>query len=301
MLRGTVYIILASLLFGFMPTMNKYIMLQGLDAVCVTFFTQVIVLVLSLLICAARRIRVMIPWQDAVRLMFLGAVGVGGTSYLLARAITIIPAGLGTVLHFMYPTLVSVVMVVVFGQRMTKLKLLAIVSSIAGMSLISGLGEGGGGLRLSGVVFALCSSMTYAFYIIYNDVGSVNKYPQFLKLVWCAAGTVLVFGALAAVMGVLRLAPTPICLVFQLLTGLCSLSAFFLINSGIRIVGASTASFINMLEPVTSVIVSFLVYHDKLTFRTVAGVVLVLCAVFFVAVGDRNKNAGPAPVPEGQR
>ena len=56
-------------------------------------------------------------------------------------------------------------------------------------------------------------------------------------------------------------------------------------------VGASVASFVNMFEPVTSVIVSFLLYHDPLTGRIVAGILLVLSAVLFVAVGDRKENA----------
>lgn len=288
MLKGILCVIGASLLFGLIPSASKFLLLTGSTPALITMRTQTVIMaggiIGSLLSGASLKISV----KDALQLMLVGALGMGGTSFFLVEAISLIPAGLATVLHFLYPTIVSVVMIVFFRQKAGIFKFLAVAASILGMILISG--PGGGGIRFGGIVFALLSAMTYASYIIYNDVGPAGQYPQTVKLAWCAFGTVLVFAFLAR--KELFFIPEGIApLLVQLAGGVASLAAFYLINRGIREVGASVASFVNMFEPVTSVIVSFLLYHDPLTGRIVAGILLVLSAVLFVAVGDRRENA----------
>ena len=288
MLKGILCVIGASLLFGLIPSASKFLLLTGSTPALITMRTQTVIMAGGIIGSLLSGASLKIPVKDALQLMLVGALGMGGTSFFLVEAISMIPAGLATVLHFLYPTIVSVVMIVFFRQKAGIFKFLAVAASILGMILISG--PGGGGIRFGGIVFALLSAMTYASYIIYNDVGPAGQYPQTVKLAWCAFGTVLVFAFLAR--KELFFIPEGIApLLVQLAGGVASLAAFYLINRGIREVGASVASFVNMFEPVTSVIVSFLLYHDPLTGRIVAGILLVLSAVLFVAVGDRKENA----------
>lgn len=288
MLKGILCVIGASLLFGLIPSASKFLLLTGSTPALITMRTQTVIMAGGIIGSLLSGASLKIPVKDALQLMLVGALGMGGTSFFLVEAISMIPAGLATVLHFLYPTIVSVVMIVFFRQKAGIFKFLAVAASILGMILISG--PGGGGIRFGGIVFALLSAMTYASYIIYNDVGPAGQYPQTVKLAWCAFGTVLVFAFLAR--KELFFIPEGIApLLVQLAGGVASLAAFYLINRGIREVGASVASFVNMFEPVTSVIVSFLLYHDPLTVRIVAGILLVLSAVLFVAVGDRRENA----------
>lgn len=288
MLKGILCVIGASLLFGLIPSASKFLLLTGSTPALITMRTQTVIMAGGIIGSLLSGASLKIPVKDALQLMLVGALGMGGTSFFLVEAISLIPAGLATVLHFLYPTIVSVVMIVFFRQKAGIFKFLAVAASILGMILISG--PGGGGIRFGGIVFALLSAMTYASYIIYNDVGPAGQYPQTVKLAWCAFGTVLVFAFLAR--KELFFIPEGIApLLVQLAGGVASLAAFYLINRGIREVGASVASFVNMFEPVTSVIVSFLLYHDPLTGRIVAGILLVLSAVLFVAVGDRRENA----------
>ena len=288
MLKGIMYVIGASLIFGIIPSASKYLVLTGSSPALITTRTQTIIMLGGIIGSIMSGASLKIPPRDALRLMVVGALGMGGTSWFLVSAISMIPAGLATVLHFLYPTIVSVFMIVFLRQKAGIFRLLAVAASISGMILISG--PGGGGIRFGGVVFALLSATTYAAYIIYNDVGSAGQYPQTVKLFWCALGTVLVFACLSRGEW-LSVSGGKGALLVQILGGLGSLAAYYLINRGIREVGASVAAFVNMLEPVTSVVMSFLLYHDPLTGRIVTGILLVLSAVLFVAIGDRRGNA----------
>ena len=66
--------------------------------------------------------------------------------------------------------------------------------------------------------------------------------------------------------------------------GFSNLGAFYFITAGIKQIGAPTASFVNMLKLITSVIVSVIVYHDNLSVKIIAGMAMILSAVLLVAL-----------------
>lgn len=284
MFQGILCIAGASLLFGLIPTANKYVLLSGVSAECITFFSQSIIAVLSIIIALVTRNSLRVKRKQLFKLLVLGAIGMGGTTFLLSSATLLIPVGIATVLHFLYPTIVSVTMVALFGQHMSKYKLVAILCSISGMLLITNT-KGGGGLQWTGVLLALCSSLTYSFYMISNEKGTINALSLIVKLAYTSMGSALAFGAIAEYNDAVRLPETgSAVLVLVVICGLGSLGAFYLITAGIKRIGASIASFVNMMEPITSVVVSAIVYREMPKLSMIAGMVLVLSAVFLVAL-----------------
>ena len=70
---------------------------------------------------------------------------------------------------------------------------------------------------------------------------------------------------------------------------ICNLGAFYFITAGIKQIGAPTASFVNMLKLITSVIVSVIVYHDNLSVKIIAGMAMILPAVLLVAMDGHKR------------
>lgn len=292
MFRGILCIIGASLAFGVMPTANRYVMTSGVSAECITFYIQTILSLLAAVLAVWKGHSLRVSRGQLLRLLLLGAVGMGMTSFLVSSACLRIPVGLATVLHFLYPTVVSVAMVAFFGQKMSRYKAMAIACSILGMLLITDL-NGDGGIQASGILFALASSLTYSFYMISNEKGDINQLPLLVKLVYSSIGSAVLFGLVAACNHSITLPGTPsAACVLVFVCGCGSLLAYYLITAGIKQIGASTASFINMLEPVTSVVVSSLVYREYPGLMMILGMVLILSAVFLVSM-DGRKNSAP--------
>lgn len=283
---GILALICASLILGSIPSANKYILLSGVSSGGIVFYSFLIVALGAALIILLTKKSLRVSMSQLVMLLVLGALGMGGTGFLLNLAYSFIPVGLATMLHFLYPSLVSIVMVVLFGQKMTYCKIGAIVISILGMFLIADLS---GGIKLLGVIIALCSSCTYSFYMIGNEKGSINRLPLIVKLFYSSAGACIIFG----IQSYTDLSIPHGSIVYLLLFGVCglgSLLAFYLLTAGIKLIGASTASFFNMLEPVTSLVVSTLVYHDVPGIKTLLGCGLVLMSVLLVALDGVRKN-----------
>lgn len=298
---GVLYIAGASLIFGCMPTVNKYVMLSGVTAECLTFYIQVLIGLGALVAAKCRGVSIKVTGRQLAQLMLVGALGMGATTYLVNGAALHIPVGLATVLHFLYPTIVSVAMVVLFRQRLTIFKLLAILCSIAGMVLITNLGGEEGSLQWTGILLAIASSLTYSFYMISNEKGEVSQLPLLVKLIYSALGSSILFGALVARGGTLSLPDTiPATLMTVGYCGIGSLISYYLITGGIRLIGASAASFVNMLEPVTSVVVSAVVYREDLGLSMVIGMILILSAVLVVAVDGATAHRKLSTAPVGQ-
>ena len=68
----------------------------------------------------------------------------------------------------------------------------------------------------------------------------------------------------------------------------CTVFALKMLTYGIRALGASTSSMLNMLEPVVSVIAGTLIFSEALNIRTVTGCVLIVAASILAVKGDRK-------------
>ena len=294
MKKGIFYIVAASCIFGAMPSANKYVMLSGISAEAVAFWGQLTICALSYLLIRLCRASIHIKVQNMFCLLAVGAVGMGATTFLVNKACLYISAGLATVLHFLYPTIVSLTMILFFGKKAGKPTYAAILCSVVGMVFIAGQQDSSGGGNLIGVLFALASSLTYSFYVVANDKGSFNDYPLMVKLFYSSMGSSLLVGALCLTTGGLaRPAGAEVSLVLFGVCGIGSMAAYYLIIAGIRQIGAGMAAFFNMLEPIASVIISALLYKDHITLGVMCGIALVLLSVLFAAIGERGSTDTP--------
>lgn len=290
MLIGILCISAASLLFGLIPSVNKYVLLSGLQSECIIFFAHGLVATGAAFLTFIGKKSIRVPITQAGKLLFLGAVGMGATSFFINRAAETIPVGVVTTLHFLYPTVVSLAMVLIFRQKLTFLHVISMVLSIGGMLFITNINQGGAWNQL-GILAALCSSGTYAFYIICNDRGRINNLPLSVKLFYSALGSSALFGLLALRNGSVQLPHSTAALLALVLgSGLGSLAAFYFITAGIQHVGATTAAFTNMLEPVASVIFSTIYFHDVLSPGTALGMCMILLSIFFIAVDGTKQR-----------
>ena len=135
-------------------------------------------------------------------------------------------------------------------RRVPKLKIVCVGLCMIGIFL--SYAGSGGEAKPMGFVFALISGMTYAFYILYLEVGGLQDIPAMNINAWIAA-FVLSLGA--AFIGV----------------------GFF--QYGVQYVGAQDAAILSTFEPVTSMIVGILVLHESASLSSMAGCILILISV----------------------
>ena len=121
-----------------------------------------------------------------------------------------------------------------------------------GMDVKAGLSGG----TFLGLVLAVASGMTYAFYFIYMDKSGLKNQPVFKITFYVALMSSIAMGIYGTVTNELVLSSLTtkswwISLAFSLL---CTVIALSLLQIGIKHVGASTAAILTTFEPITSIV-----------------------------------------------
>jgi drug/metabolite transporter (DMT)-like permease len=279
MKKGTLFCIIAAVGFGILPTIQNELILHGIPRVSCILYSNACMLAGGLEICRQKGLRAALPAGEALRLGVIGLMGMGLTPLLLTGAFAYIPVGTATVIHFLYPTVVTVGSAVLFRNRMGPAALAAIALSIAGMACISLPGGAGGGSG-TGYLLALASSFTYAFYIMGPALLGTGELPLPVSLVSMAGGNVVIFFTAALCTGGLVL-PDSLGM-WLLVLCYCGMMAgcYALLSCGIRLIGPVDASFSTLVEPVTSVVCSTMVYGDPLTALSLLGFGLIFGSVW---------------------
>lgn len=283
--KGVLCVLAASVAYGVMPVFSKFALAEGMAAGAVVFWRFALSAVFALLFVLKSKFHYLTRAQ-LVHLLVFGILGFGMTINLLTTSYQYLPTGVATIFHFAYPLFIILAMAALYKEKITWPKAVACLLALAGIALLA---DFSGGLSLPGVLLALGSAVTYAAFVIASRKSSFAVLPPVQVILFVSGFSAVVFGVKGAAVGELRLPPTAKawgCLV--VISLLCTVFALASLTQGIRLLGASTASVLNMLEPITSVVCGVLVFSEPLGLRTLAGCALVLLATGFVILGDRG-------------
>lgn len=282
--QGVLCVLAASVAYGVMPIFSKLALAEGMAAGAVVFWRFALSAVFALLFVLKSKFRYMTRAQ-LLHLLVFGIFGFGMTINLLTASYQYLPTGVATIFHFAYPLFIILAMAAIYKERITRPKAAACLLALAGIALLA---DFSGGLSLPGMVLALGSAVTYAAFVIASRKSSFAVLPPVQVILFVSGFSAVVFGVKGAAAGELALPPSAKawgCLV--VISLLCTVFALAALTQGIRLLGASTASVLNMLEPITSVVCGVLIFTEPLGLRTLAGCALVLLATAFVILGDR--------------
>ena len=218
----------------------------------------------------------------------------GGANYVVESlayfyALTMASAGLVALLLYLYPAIVTVLAAFVFRERLTPVKIAALIVALVGTGLT--IGEVGGGRPL-GIVLGIGSAISYAIYILLSSrIGPRAGAIPAATVVMVSAAAVLSF--VTAVRG--PAFPTSAVgwaaiVALAIIGTVVAIIAFF---AGLERIGPAEASTVSTVEPVVTVALAALVLNEGISAVQVLGGTLILAAVITLARAGR-----PALVPD---
>ena len=290
---GLLMVVGSSVIFGILPSFMRMVLAKGAAPMVIIGCYSAIAALLNGLSARAAHARLRTTRRALLKLALVGIVGSSVTSLLLSFSYLFIPVGFATVTHFMYPVIVTIGMSLFFRQPFGARQGTAVACAVAGMLLIIGLEFSGSAV---GFALALGSSVTYAFYIIACGRFDFDGLDASARLFWMNLSAAA-FYAVA-----LPITRTPIALpdtastLTVLTCGTMMFLAHRLFMGGIAAVGPTPAAFTSMLEPITSLLFSSLIFRDgQITWRKLLGILLVLSAMLLVSLKRSPRRANPSP------
>ena len=237
----------------------------------------------------ARRIPFGVGRRTALHLILMGAAGYGGMSMLYANSIRYLPVSLTSMLLYTYPALVSLLALLLGCERINRVRGVALLVCSFGLVLL--LGASFGGARLEGVLSVLGAAVIYSCYILIGNRILKHLDPLVTSLWVCtSAGLAFLLYGMATGSLIFRMSSSGwlSILGIAVFPTLFGVIGFF---AGLRMIGATNASIISMLEPLITVLLSALLLGERITpMQGIGGAVLLFGGVILQLWGNGTRH-----------
>lgn len=282
--RGFLYGALAAICYGTNPLGALYLYKAGFAPGSVLFYRFAGASILSALFILFLKKDFCVPRENVPYIGFLGFL-FAASALCLYLSFLFMDAGVASTILFSYPIMVAVFMVIFFKEKLQKKTVVSILLAISGVVLLMRTGDGSV-LSPAGITLVLFSSLTYAIYIVTaarmpKPIGAL-KMNMYIFAV-CAI-CLLVYSLCApghSIHPVKNL--HEFAWLFQL-AFMPSLLSLIFMQKALRTIGSTPTAILGALEPLTAVCIGVGVFHEALSARLVAGIILILCSVTLLAL-----------------
>ena len=280
-LNGFLYGILSSASFGLIPLFAIPAMQHGMNFMPILLYRFTFATLALAILLTVRKVSFKITKKDFPPLFLLSILYLISSVFLL-WGYKFMPSGIATTLHFMYPVITTVIMMVFFRERKSLWRMIAIALAISGVFFLSNT-KGEFEISFIGIVIVLISAVGYALYLV--TVGQVkNDNLKGLRLTFY----VFLFGTLMLVtgMGITgNIEPIPDMTTagnLLLLAIIPTIVSNLALIEAIKNIGSTLTSVLGAMEPVTAVIVGIAVFGEMFTLSIGLGITLIISAVTII-------------------
>ena len=273
--------------YGMNPLFALPLYKAGMDPDSVLFFRYLFAIPLLGIMLKLRGRSFRVQKTEIFPLIVMGLL-VAVSSLTLFESYNYMDVGIASTLLFVYPIMVTLIMALVYKERLTVQLVICMLLALVGIALLY-KGSDGATLSLVGTLFVFASSLSYAIYIVGVNKSALKDMAT-LKVTFY----VLLFGVSLFVVRLLMKGQCHVPEVDQwyLWANLVALAVFptaisFLCTTGaIQDIGSTPTAILGALEPVTAVFFGVVVFGETLSLRDICGLILIITAVTFVIAGS---------------
>lgn len=285
---GLVPGLLAAVLYGLIPTFTLPIHNvpgggnpDALPDMSILFYRFGLAAVMLGAIMALQRRSFRITRGEAVTLIYLAFLSNGAAMFLLA-GYAYMSTGIATTIHFMYPVVTAVIMMVFYHEARRPATIVAVVMAVGGVAALS-VPAGGGRVELRGVVLELISAVCFALYLIRLNRSRVATMDNRKVIFYICLFGSLIFGAEALRQGHLEPLTTTVQVTNLMgLSFVCTVVTNLFVVMAVKRIGSTMVAVLGALEPLTAVVLGHLLFGEAVTWNALLGIALILPAVVIV-------------------
>lgn len=277
-LNGLIYGIISSASFGLIPLFAIPAMQHGMDFMNVISYRFLFATIALAVLLKIRKVPFHIGKSDLPVLLLLSFFYIISSVFLL-WGYKFMPSGVATTIHFMYPVITTLVMMLFFHEKNSLSRTLAILMAIGGVYALS-YSDSQGETDIWGVIIVLISAIGYALYLV--TVGQrKNQDLKGLRLTFYVFlfSTVMLFAGMLSTGSLNAIPDVATAGNLLLLAIIPTIVSNLTLIEAIKYIGATKTSVLGAMEPVTAVIVGIAVFGEPFTVAIAVGIMLIISAV----------------------
>lgn len=293
-INGIFYAAISSMSFGFSPLFSLALIAAGLSDFDILSYRWLLAgLVLMIYAFCKKKSLRLNSFDEAWKIILLSVLR-ALTSVTLLIGYVNISSGIASTINFMYPVIVTLCMVIFFGEKRSLIDYLAIAASIFGVYLLAS-GDSimveGGNTRL-GLACSLISAFSFAAYYIVMKQVKADKIEvvKFTTWIMMLSAVYFIIGAFVWD-GKLTVVTDAGSWLNILGLGLWSTMVSNITGvKGNRRIGPTMTSILGALQPLTAVILGVLFLNEHLYMRSLIGCTIILVAVTIIVLHQKNRK-----------
>lgn len=280
MKKGYIYTALSAIIFGLMPLLTKIIIARGATSLTIAFFRVFYVTIVLFFVLKLKKIDLHLEKRELLSALLTSIFGSGLTIIILNESYNYVDTGIATSLHFLYPLFVAILCCFFYGEKIKKKQIISLSFALVGIICFMSKGNG----SLFGYFLAIASGLTYAFYLVKMDKTGLVKMNALKLSFYLALFTTIEIFTINLFMQDVVFKMDAIAYGLLLVLALsASFLATVLLQQGVLLLGSTRASFICLLEPVTSMIVGILFLGEALTLnKGLGGLAIITSLIIFL-------------------
>lgn len=283
-------VLLAGTLWGFMGFFRRSLDAMGISASgCIAVRCVFATLLFALTILFTDKRAFKIHLRDIWMFFGTGVLSLFVFGVCYFKAMDHMSLSAAAILLYTAPCFVILMSVPLFGERLDRRKLFAMLMAFCGCCLVSGIASGDQRLSIVGVLLGLASGICYALFSIFSRFAinkgygtlTINLYSCLLAAI---AAAILDGGDFAV-----HVCETTGNFLFAAATGAvtCYLP-YMLYTYGLTGMQNGKASIMASIEPVVATLVGVIIYKEGMTAANAVGIALVIAAIVILNVKGKS-------------
>lgn len=291
LVKGYFFALLSAVLLGLMAVLVKIVLNMGLTTLGVIFLRFSFSSLFLAVFLKARGISFRLNREQFFILLGVGIVGYGLMNLCYYGAFLLIPVGLTSMIHYIYPVVVVLMARILYRSRFPKSVYAALVLGMAGAMILSfsDLGK----MNLFGVLLAFLAGICYGIYVVFMDHPKIRDLHGLVIVFYLSAFTALfslLFAPFAGGLPWHGLDPK-ILLLMLIVSLFCTVLALFLFREAVVRIGSTHTTILSTMEPVSAAVLGVIILDEKVGLGMLIGSVLILSAVMIVTMARKDSSS----------
>jgi len=285
--KGITLALISSATFGLIAFFSIPLLKSGMQISSILFYRCLFATILLGFVCLIRKKEFRISRKAAFLLFILGMLYTM-TAMGLIYSYNYISSGVSTTIHFLYPVVVSAMMIIFYKEKLSRNLLIAAVLSLIGVALLCW--SDSGFISTRGLLAVLMTVFTYSIYIVELNKPSINKTePEVITFYVMLFGT-FIFSVLSYSTTGIQIIPD-----MSSLYNLIGLSLFATVLSNVALVsavkyaGSTITSILGSLEPLTATVIGISHFNEPFGWNSFSGLCIIIFAVILVITTSKKQ------------
>ena len=292
-LNGIFYASISSASFGFSPLFSLALIAAGLSNLDVLSYRWSVAAIVLVIYAVSKKSLRLNSFDEVWKIILLSALR-AITSITLLIGYANIASGIASTINFMYPVVVTLCMMIFFGEQKSWINIGAIGLSLLGVYLMAsgdGLRVEGGDTAL-GLTCSLISALSFAAYYIVMKRAKADKIEVVKLTTWIMLMSAIYFITANFIFnGKMTIVTDGKLWISILGLGLwATMVSNFTGVKAVRRIGPTLTSILGALQPLTAVILGVAFLDEHLSVMTVIGIGLIMAAVMIIVQHQSKKK-----------